>query len=68
MAQSTSVLSDSETTNVLGVPSLSEIPLSLSHSELVHQQCNDPFFCVCVLSATAMRNVANGYFLLSVVV
>lgn len=43
MAPSTSVLSDSET-NVLGVPSLSEIPLSLSHNELVHQQCNDLFF------------------------
>lgn len=33
---------DSNNTDViLEVPSLSELPLSLSHSEMVQEQCND---------------------------
>lgn len=58
---------DSNNTDViLEVPSLSELPLSLSHSEMVQEQCNDVTLkeiFECILPASEISNVATGYFL-----
>ena len=55
-----------DTDVVLEVPSFSKLPLSLSHSEMVQEQCNDVSLKEIldrVLPASEIRNVASGYFL-----
>ncbi len=50
----------------LEVPSLAELPLSLSHGEVVQEQRNDVSLkeiFQCVLPALEIGNVASGYFL-----
>lgn len=50
----------------LGVPSLSDIPISLSHNEVMKEQCEDPSLKKLferILPVSEIASAASGYFL-----